>query len=153
MHRLSAHILLLLLLLGGCASTRPVGYYSTYEVRGTPEGLSASGAEEAHVAAVNAGVFAAASTRFDHPLKLLSAPQPVMPPADSEARVVGRVVVAMFFNEDGLIEKTEIVSSTKDSLSEAVIAAVSRWRISPALRQGVPAKVVVRQSFAFKTQW
>ena len=153
MQKPSAQILLLLLLLGGCASTKPVGYYSTYEVRGTTEALSPSSAEEAHVAAVNAGVFAAASTRFDHPLKLLSAPQPAMPPADTEAKVVGKVVVAIFFNERGCVEKTEIVNSTKESLSEAVTAAVSRWRISPALRQGVPTKVVVRQSFAFKTDW
>ena len=153
MHRLFASLALLILLLGGCASTRPVGYYSTYEVRGTSERLSQSSAEEAYIAAVNAGVFAAGGARFDHPLKLLDAPQPAMPPADTEAKVVGNVAVRMFFNEEGIVEKTEIVSSTKDSLSEAVIAAVSRWRISPALRQGVPTKVVVRQSFAFKTQW
>jgi TonB family protein len=137
------------LLSAGCASPR---HYSTYQVDGTPAQLTAASAEEAHLAAVNSKSLLGDSSKFDRPIRLVNAPQPVMSREDIDARVTGRVVVEIVFAESGAVEGTRIVESTKESLSQAAIAAVSRWSIAPLTREGKPAKLVARQSFAFKTQ-
>ena len=137
------------LLSAGCASPR---YYSTYEIGAGPAQLTAASAEEAHLAAVNSMSPVGDAATFDAPIRLVSAPQPVMSREDIDARTTGRVLVEIVFGESGAVERTRILESTKESLSEAATAAVSRWAIAPLTRAGKPARLVVRQSFAFKTQ-
>lgn len=142
--------IILLASLVGCASPA-TGYYSTYQVDGSKE-LSGKAAEQTFLGATAATEANSPAARsFDLPLKLISAPQPVMSREDTDQHVVGSVVVAVQFNEAGAVERTSILSSSKDSLSQAVLAAVSQWRIAPATRDGKPQKVTVRQSFGFKT--
>ena len=113
-------------LIQGCASPGPTGrYYSVYEVKGSPQ-IGATAAESALAAAVAASSVG----RFDKPIALLRAPQPVMPPEDTEQRVVGRVVVEIHFSESGLVDNVTVVSSSKPSLTEAVLRAVSAWQIA-----------------------
>ncbi|MBS0447242.1 MAG: TonB family protein [Proteobacteria bacterium] len=50
---------------------------------------------------------------------------------DIDNRVVGEVVVDIHLDERGLVSDTKVISSTKPSLTEAVVAAVSQWKISP----------------------
>jgi TonB family protein len=137
------------LLAAGCASPR---YYSTYQIAGSTAPLTAASAEAAHLAAVNSKALVGDSAKFDMPIRLVHAPQPVMSRADTDAKVIGRVVVEIVFGESGAVERTHILESTKESLSEAVITAVSRWAIAPLTREGKPAKLVARQPFAFKTE-
>jgi TonB family protein len=138
------------LLSAGCASPRY--YYSTYQVAGATTQLTAASAEEVHLAAVNSNALVADTPKFDTPIRLVRAPQPAMSREDTDARVIGRVVVEVVFGESGAVESTRILESTKESLSEAVIAAVSRWAIAPLTREGKPVKLVARQPFAFKTE-
>jgi TonB family protein len=143
----------LCLLAAGCASPGRTtgGYYSVYSL-GTADGrqLSEREAEEAHRDAINARQIGG-DQKFDSPVRMLFAPQPVMPPEDTEAAVVGRVTVRITFGEDGAVEQTQILESTKQSLSEAVLAAVSRWKVAPLTSEGKPAKLVARQTFSFRT--
>jgi len=139
-------------ILAGCAIERRPRYYSEYEIAGEATELSASQAEVAHIAASNAKL-QSTTTKYDKPLQLLSAPQPIMPPADTEARVIGRVVAELLFAESGEVQSVSIIESTKESLAQAVHHAVSQWRIAPATSEGKPTKVVARQAFNFKTDW
>jgi len=138
------------LLLPGCAADRH-RYHSTYVLAGQTEELDGKTAEAAHVSATNSKGLGGASARFDRPLRLLRAPQPVMSPQDTDARVVGEVVVRVVFDEAGVVERVLVVRSTKESLSKSVVDAVSQWRIAPATRDGKPSKVVAQQAFDFKT--
>jgi TonB family protein len=140
------------LFLDGCASPSATRYWSEYRV-GQSGGLSAEEAELAHKSLATNGAMADAGRRFDTPPKLLRAPQPAMSREDIDAQVTGEVVVQIYFNERGFVEKTVVLQSTKASLTESVIAAVSQWQISPVTRKGSPAGLVARQAFSFKTEW
>jgi len=148
---MSRYLAGLFVLLGGCASTSPTPYPTTYRVSGSQTELSGPAAEEAHRRSAEKAVFSGNARPFDQPLKLLRAPQPVMPTEDIKAGVTGRVVVEISFAESGAVESVRILESSKQSLAECVIAAVSRWAIAPATREGKPSKVIVRQPFNFDT--
>jgi len=139
--------------LAACASkppARPV-YYSTYKVRDSGE-VSNIGAERTVTEAVASGDYKYGGPPFDQPVKLLRAPQPAMSPTDTDQRVTGGVTADMSFNAAGFVTKVTIVRSTKQSLAEAVTAALSKWQISPLTRGGLPTEVTVRQSFSFKVE-
>ena len=139
-------------LLAGCAVERAPRYYSEYKVAGLPQELPSGQAELVHIALANAK-FQRTSEEYDKPLRLLSAPQPAMSPADTDARVTGKVIVRLVFSELGTVESAAILESTKDSLAEVVLQAVRQWRLAPATTDGKPVKVVVKQAFSFKTDW
>ena len=139
--------------LAACASkppTHPV-YYSTYKVRDSGE-VSNVGAERAVTEAVASGAYKYGGAPFDQPVKLLRAPQPAMTPTDTDQRVTGAVTADISFNAAGFVSKVIIVRSTKQSLSEAVTVALSKWQISPLTRGGLPTEVTVRQSFSFQVE-
>ncbi|CAN0497520.1 unnamed protein product, partial [Phaeothamnion confervicola] len=89
--------------------------------------------------------------KFDRPARLVRAPQPVMSVEDIRARVFGTVVVDIYFNEEGFVDHTVIVQSAKDSLSAAVLSAVSRWKVVPPWLNGHATKCTIQQVFTFKT--
>jgi TonB family protein len=139
-------VALAVLCLAGCATSLSP---NTYQINdGGPE-FRYEAAEEAHRQAANTAGLGAGS--FDAPVQLLRSPQPVMPRKDIAERVSGRVVVDILFGEAGTVEDTRIIESWKDSLSQAVVAAVSQWVIAPATKAGKPVKVTARQSFKFES--
>jgi TonB family protein len=146
------HLLLLTALLAGCATSGSGGarYYGTYEVNGT-QPLGGAAAEVAFASAAESASITSGNLPFDHPLRLLRAPQPMMSRDDIDHNVVGEVALRIEFSESGSVERMTILNSSKDSLSEAVLAAVRQWRIAPATRAGVAQKVTARQTFKFQT--
>jgi TonB family protein len=136
------------MLMLGCAEPP---YYSTYQLEGDTTVLRGESAESAHKEAVNFRAMTGSPAKFDAPIQLLRAPQPEMSREDIDAQVIGRVVVELHFSEAGTVERARILESTKQSLSDSVVAAVSRWAIAPLTSGGKPAKVVARQSFNFRT--
>ena len=139
-------------LVGGCASPPSGRYWSEYEVSGRRV-TSQEQAEAVHRDQVNAGAFLAASESFDKPLKLLRAPQPAMPHADTYDRVVGEVTVRLRFNCHGAVEQVDVLHASKESLAAAAVQAVKQWQIEPATRKGKPVEVVVQQTFGFRGVW
>lgn len=131
----------------GCAS-----YGRGYQI-GDAEPVGAASAERTLISIVNADAVAVPQRQGDVPFRIVHAPQPVMSRADVFAGVSGQVSVAIHFDEDGHVERTEILSSTKDSLSAAVIDAVSRWRIVPPVIGGRNIKFEFRQDYVFKSQY
>jgi TonB family protein len=149
MHR--SAFLISVALLSGCASSQHPRYALTYQIAGLPTTFDEFSVERAHRANANDDQLLVTQRTFDTPIKLLSAPQPVMPASDIEDRVVGEVVVEILFAEDGTFEKMTVVRSTRESLSRAVLDAVSRWKITPPVRSGKPAKFTARQAFKFQS--
>jgi hypothetical protein len=91
-------LMLFSMFLASCAtSTSVIGDFRE------PDGSEAESVFIKSVAASSAG-------KFDKPIVLLRAPQPVMPPADTTAGVVGRVVVQVTFNELGVVEAGTVLN-------------------------------------------
>jgi len=135
-------------LLSGCSTDGMSGSYndhSGYQVGGSNlmNRRTAEHALASSVAASSAG-------KYDKPVTVLRAPQPVMPIEDTMQGVVGSVVVDIRFNELGIVEDVAVVSSSKDSLLEAVLRVVRLWQIAPVTRDGKPQGITARQSFAFR---
>ena len=134
--------------LSGCSTDGMSGGYNDYSVyqvggSGQVNRRTAERALASSVAASSAG-------KYDKPIAVLRAPQPVMPLEDTLQGVVGSVVVDITFDELGKVEDVVVVGSSKDSLLEAVFRAVRLWQIAPVTQDGKPRKITARQSFAFR---
>ena len=74
------------------------------------------------------------------PGRVLYQPSPVYPKKARKNHIEGVVVLHAYIGVDGTIEKLDVVSG--DSvLVPAALDAVRKWRYSPALLNGKPAKV------------
>ena len=136
------------MLFSSCATRYQYG--GTYQIGNSPP-LGKAAAENAMVNLAAAGV-SRSGRPLDQPLKVLRAPPPQMPPVDIDQKTKGSVTAHILFGESGMVESVEIISSTKDSLAQAVTSALSRWQIAPATREGKPVKGNVQQTFEFRTQ-
>lgn len=89
----------------------------------------------------------------------VTAPQVVSkvdPQSSEEARLAnldGTVNISLVVSEDGKPRNIRAITSAGLGLDEAAIAAVSKWRFKPGLKDGlaVPVSVDVEVSFAFNT--
>ena len=66
------------------------------------------------------------------------------------AGIEGTVWVQAFIDEQGKVERAEILKSTHEAFSEAAIKAVKQWEFSPAMKDGKPIKAEVTIPFRFK---
>ena len=104
----------------------------------------------AALVALNLGVvsvFAAASpTKPAVASKVL----PDYPVSCLQAGVEGRVVVEGLVNSRGEIIGVNAVKAPDPELAAAAVQAVSQWKFTPAMRDGVPTDTVVRIPVEFK---
>jgi TonB family protein len=75
--------------------------------------------------------------------------KPVYPDLARQAGIEGMVSLRVVVNEDGAVEKVEVLSG-EQALRQAAITAVSQWRYKPFLLQGNPARVVTTVNVDFK---
>jgi TonB family protein len=145
-------ILLLATILCGCAVKPEVRYSSAYRLENSHRELDARTAERAMISEFDVAALTVSGLQPEERPKLLHAPQPIMGAADIDADVVGEVVVEIWFNDKGSVERTVVLSSTKESLTEAVLAVVTKWRVLPPRKNGVPSALVANQAFRFKAE-
>jgi periplasmic protein TonB len=120
----------------------PTGEAPEAEVTGPPEpaglmGVSADGIHELRDVA--------------RPPTVLEQVVPEYPRAARFDRIVGLVVLRVVVGTDGLVEpeRTVVVRSVP-ALDAAAIAAIGKWRFSPALgHSGRPVRVVIEVPFQF----
>jgi TonB family protein len=135
-------------LLSGCSTDGMSGSYNDYSVYQV-DGSKVVNRRTAELVLASS-VAASSAGKYDKPVTVLRAPQPVMPLEDTMQGVVGNVVVDISFNELGNVQDVAVVSSSKDSLLEAVLRVVRLWQIAPVTQDGKPQKITARQSFAFR---
>ena len=91
------------------------------------------------------------SPPLDTPLALLEAPWPRYPSFllnDTSPKARGDVTVSFEIMPSGLVGTTRIVSGTgEDALHKPVIDAVRRWKFAPPVRNGEPARLVLKHTF------
>jgi len=78
--------------------------------------------------------------------------KPVYPMAARRAKVNGTVHLDVIVQSDGTVGEITVVNSTRpgSGFEEAAIAAVTRWRYRPALRDGEPVDVSILVRIDFK---
>lgn len=79
----------------------------------------------------------------------VQSPVPDYPVMARQMRVSGRVVVDVYIDPDGKVEKVEPVSGNP-MLTSAAVNAVKRWKFSPFQADGKPTRAVAALSFEFK---
>lgn len=85
----------------------------------------------------------------DQELRRVKEVKPVYPDLARQAGIEGMVSLRVVINEDGAVEKVEVLSG-EGALRQAAITAVSQWRYRPYLLQGNPARVVTTVNLEFK---
>lgn len=74
---------------------------------------------------------------------------PVYPSIAQSSRVEGDVVIEAIIGVDGFVENLKIVRGSP-LLNDAARAAVSQWRYTPTLLNGVPVPVVMTVTVSFR---
>ncbi len=80
----------------------------------------------------------------------LSREPPALPQEAIAANIQGDVLVRIYFDASGRVERVEVLQSAHELLSNAVVSAVSTWRVRPYIREGKAASFVAHQVFTFK---
>lgn len=74
---------------------------------------------------------------------------PQYPPIARQLNLAGRVVVDVFVNSDGGVDKADVVNGNP-ILGGAAVNAAKHWKFQPFQANGKPSDAVVRLSFDFK---
>jgi TonB family protein len=72
---------------------------------------------------------------------LVSSPAPEYPPEAKKGRIQGKVVLSLMIDHSGVPQDIRVLSSPFPALTDAAIAAVSKWRYQPYLLNGSPVSV------------
>lgn len=82
--------------------------------------------------------------------KLMKKVNPVYPEEARKARVQGVVVLRVWVNEEGIVEKTLVMKSESSMLNKPAIDAVRQWKYEPLLLEGKPTPVVFDVTITFR---
>ena len=74
---------------------------------------------------------------------------PDYPPMAKQMHLAGKVVVDVYIDEDGKVEKVETVNGNP-LLSGAAVAAVKKWKFTPFSANGQTRRAVTAVGFNFK---
>ena len=84
------------------------------------------------------------------PPKPIYTPAPEYTPSARTDRIQGKVVVFIRLDADGIPHDMKVVKGLRSDLDEKAIEAVSRWRFTPAMKDGNPVAVAVNVEVVFK---
>lgn len=85
------------------------------------------------------------------PARPISNPNPMYPPDAVQQRLEGRVVLSVTIAVSGSVTKVTVAESCgHQSLDQAALDAVRRWRFSPATRDGKPVEWTARLPIRFR---
>ena len=121
---------------------KPVGIIFTVTCRFK---LKDVGTEEFDERAVIAG-----DEEVIKPPQLLKKVKPIYPEEARKARIQGVVVLRVWVNEEGIVEKTMVMKSENSMLSKPAIDAVKQWKYEVLQLEGKPTPVVFNVTVAFK---
>ena len=75
--------------------------------------------------------------------------QPEYPPIAKQMRVSGKVGVEVTIDAEGNVENVKIISGNA-LLTTSVVSAVKKWKFTPFMQDGAPAKTIASLDFDFK---
>jgi TonB family protein len=65
------------------------------------------------------------------------------------AGIEGVVAIEFTVNTNGRVDEPKVIQKSIDSLNQASIRAIKKWRFAPILDNGKPVKAKLRHSFKF----
>jgi len=83
-------------------------------------------------------------------------PQPVSQPSPGypfdlrKAQIEGDVLIVFTVTAEGTVANPQVVSSSNWVFRDLTLAAIKQWKYTPALKDGRPVSVKVRQPFTFR---
>jgi TonB family protein len=77
---------------------------------------------------------------------------PAYSPAAIAEKVEGFVRLAAVIGADGVVEEVTLVRGVDERLDRSAVAALSKWRFEPALRDGKPVAVEALVEVPFRLQ-
>ena len=78
--------------------------------------------------------------------------RPVYPEPARQAYLQGMVVLESIITGTGCVKEAVVLSSVHPSLDYAALQAVSQWKFTPTLLDGVPVPVIMTVTVNFKLQ-
>jgi TonB family protein len=74
--------------------------------------------------------------------------EPTYPPIARQMRLSGHVVLDMYVDESGNVEKVDVISGNP-ILGSAAVSAAKQWKFQPFQNDGKVTKAVIRVGFDF----
>ena len=121
---------LALVVMSGCASTLH-----------TPSGTRVSSTAYNREMAAQGDAYYCNDGACDVAPKLLNAAAPVYPPAARAAGRSGMAVVSFSIGADGVPTEISLQSASEPAFGAAAVAAVGKWRYTPATLRGEAVKI------------
>lgn len=87
---------------------------------------------------------------LDSQAEPIEMPDPEIPEAALQAGIEGRVTLRVWVGADGTVKEIEIVRSDNEIFNSNALAAVSRWKFRPAMRNGVAVDSWSTRSVRFR---
>jgi len=87
---------------------------------------------------------------LDTPLRLTDFVEPRYPSfllGDGSRSIRGDVVLSFEVLPSGFVGATKVLSPTDEALNKPAVAAIRKWRFSPPLRDGKPARLFLQHTF------
>ncbi len=77
-------------------------------------------------------------------------PDPEYDDADRRAKVSGAVVLSIVVTKEGRTKDPKVVKSLSPGLDKKAVEAVSKWKFTPAIRDGNPIAVQIKIEVTFR---
>lgn len=120
------------------------------ERRPAPADLQPSSASTARQQSSNSVAQTVGTTPIK-PARPISNPNPMYPPGAVQQGLEGRVILSVTIATSGEVIKVTVAESCgHQSLDQAALDAVRRWRFSPATREGKPVEWTARLPIRFR---
>jgi TonB family protein len=74
---------------------------------------------------------------------------PRYPSSMRDAGITGKALIAFMVEPDGHTSQVQIESATNSIFGEAAKEAIEQWTFTPAMRNGVPVRVILKVPIAF----
>ncbi len=92
------------------------------------------------------------SADIDFPPRILLSRFPDYPLDLRNAGIDGQVVVRFTVELDGSVSDPAVQGSPPPELAVLALDAISRWKFTPATKNGLPIRTRLQQPFVFKTE-
>ena len=90
-----------------------------------------------------------ASKDWDTPPRLIKGKSPIYPASLVLSDETGSALIVYTVGTDGKTKDFQVEASTNEKFVSHAIIALQQWIFSPALKDGVPIEVRLRQKFSF----
>jgi protein TonB len=125
-------------------------HHPQYQVAGTDKPESKESAQTTYADALNSRNSKPASSRLDHPLRVLFAPMPDYPQWVRDQRIEGVVDVNFTIEPDGTVSSPSVGGYPHGAFVDLSLNAIRQWKFEPPVRDGKTTRERALQVFTFK---